>query len=134
MSVYAISCAGLLKIGFSDDPEKRTVNLFMSSSRYAAPVAAFKARGTQTLAVVIPGANKDDERAIHTALDDFSIGAEWFVDEPPVRDLLAWFEPDDMPAPVHREDGPAWRTIPLAERGGQNVELALEVLAKRRAS
>lgn len=134
MSVYAISCAGLLKIGFSDDPQKRTANLFKSSSRYAAPVAAFAARGTQTLAVVIERATKCDERAIHEALDDFSIGAEWFVDEPPVRDLLAAFKPNDLPKPVRRECGPAWESWPPSERGGGNVELAYAVLAKRRAS
>lgn len=38
MSVYAISCAGLLKIGVSDDPERRTANLFKSGSRYSARV------------------------------------------------------------------------------------------------
>ena len=130
MSVYAISCAGLLKIGYSDDPAKRTVNLFQSTSRYSAPRAAYEARGTQTIAVVIEGADKFDERAIHEALDDFSIGCEWFVDEPPVRDLLAAFTPGDMPETIERADGPAYEAIPLGEHGGQNVALALDVLPR----
>lgn len=133
MSVYAISCAGLLKIGFSDDPVKRTANLFKSTSRYSAPRAAYEARGTQALEFVIPDAGKSDERAIHHALDEFSIGCEWFVDEKPVRDLLAAFHIDDRPKPVRRAGGPAWAAWPLSEQGGRNAELMYAVMAKRQA-
>jgi hypothetical protein len=132
MSVYVIECAGLLKIGYSENPERRTAKLFQSTSAYTAPRAAYEARGTQRLIHVIKGARKDDEAMIHRALDDYSIGAEWFVNESAVLEVVHAFEPDDVPAPRIRPQGPAWAEMPLAEQGGQNVELAMSLLNKRR--
>ena len=134
MSVYAIECAGLLKIGYSTDPDRRVAALFQSGSRYSAPRAAYEARGTQRLVAVIDKATKQDERAIHWALDDYSIGCEWFLDEPEVRELLASFTLGDQPEPIGRDGGPAWEATPPGDRGGANVGLAVSVLAKRAAS
>jgi hypothetical protein len=131
MSVYVIECAGLLKIGYSQTPEQRARNLFKSTSRYAAPRAAYDARGTQRLLHVIDGATKQDERSVHSALDDYSIGCEWFVNEPAVIDLVRSFQIDDLPSPLARPEGPAWKTMPRSEQGGGNAELAMELLAKR---
>ena len=131
MSVYVIECAGLLKIGYSEDPERRVTNLFKSTSRYTAPRAAYEARGTQRLVHTIPGATKQDERAIHRALDHYSIGCEWFVDEPDLWDVLQTFEPGDQPTLAVRPEGPVWDSWPPADRGGRNAELAGSVLSKR---
>ena len=131
MAVYVIECAGLLKIGYSENPERRTAKLFQSTSRYTAPRAAYEARGTQRLIHVISGADKGDERNIHAALDEYSIGAEWFVNDPAVLDLVRSFAPDDQPQPIGRPGGPAWREMPLGEQGEQNVDLAYLVLEKR---
>ena len=133
MSLYAIECAGLLKIGYSENPERRVVNLFKSTSRYTAPRAAYEARGTQRLVQVTPGATKGDERMVHDALADYSIGCEWFVNEPAVIDLLEAFHPGDIPAALTRPEGSAYGQTPPAERGGGNADLAMSVLAKRRA-
>jgi hypothetical protein len=133
MSVYVIECAGLLKIGYSEDPERRTAKLFQSASRYSAPRAAYEARGTQRLVHVIERATKNDEALIHRALDDFAIGAEWFVNEPPVLALVRSFAPDDIPEPVVRDGGTAWDATPDGDRGGRNLEPNLAIWNKRRA-
>lgn len=132
MSLYVIECAGLLKVGYSENPERRTANLFQSGSRYSAPRAAYEARGTQRLLLVIDRATKSDVRAAHLALDDYAIGCEWFLNESPVRDFLVDFQPGTMPAPLVRAAGPAWESTPPRERGGGNADLAMSVLAKRR--
>lgn len=133
MSIYFIACGGFIKVGYSADPAKRTANLFRSSSRYAAPAAAYEARGTQTLLGHIDG-EKSSERALHIALRDYAAGAEWFVDEPELRVYLASLtdDHDDTFLPLTRPTGPAWKSIADADRGGSNVALALQVLARRR--
>ena len=134
MSVYVIECAGLLKIGYSENPERRTERLLTSGSRYSAPRAAYEARGTQRLVHVIDGATKWDERAIHDALEDYSIGCEWFVNEPAVWTLLETFKRGDLPAMVARPQGSAYDALPASERGGGNADLAMSLLTKRTAS
>ena len=131
MSVYVIECAGLLKIGYSKSPERRTANLFQSTSRYTAPRAAFDARGTQRLLMVINPATKSDEAVIHEALEDYSIGCEWFVDEPAVWNVLHAFTSEDLPERVERPEGSAYDAMPASERGGGNYELCMSVLNKR---
>jgi hypothetical protein len=122
MSVYFIACGGFVKVGFSRDPERRVARLFTSGSRYTAPRAAFEARGTQTLLGTVAG-SKNDERMLHLALDDYAAGCEWFVDEPPLREYLASLTDDHrgLFAPLVRDGGPAWETLPNGERGGSNV-------------
>lgn len=134
MSVYFIACAGFIKVGFSDDPEKRCANLFRGSSRYTAPRAVYEARGSQELIGTIEGC-KSTERRLHRALDDYYSGCEWFIDEPELRTYLLSLNPDDEDAdfpPLRREAGPIWETLPSSEFGGRNVELALSVYDKRK--
>lgn len=129
MAVYFIACGGFIKVGFSDDPEKRTKNLFRSTSRYSAPRAAYLARGTQELIAAIEG-TKSTERAAHAALEDFYAGCEWFVDEPEVRHFAATCTPEEREYPkVVRPAGPV--NVPFGERGGGNADLQYELLAKR---
>ena len=132
MSVYVIECAGLLKIGYSTDPKRRVAKLFQSTSAYTAPRAAYEARGTQRLVHVINGATKADERSIHLTLDDYSIGCEWFVNEPAVLDFVRSFELDSLPMPLTRPEGPAWESTPRSERGGGNADLAMALIEKRK--
>lgn len=134
MALYVIECGGLLKIGYSENPERRLAKLFQSGSRYSAPRAAYEARGTQRLVHVVDRADKNDERMVHIALEDYSIGCEWFVNEPAVLDLVRNFTPDDIPEPIKRPEGWAYEQMPEAERGGCNYDLAASVLAKRWAS
>lgn len=131
MTVYFIACAGFIKVGFSDDPEKRTKNLFKSTSRYTAPRAVYAARGTQELIATI-GGTKNTERAMHNALDDFYAGCEWFVDEPQVREFAATATPGLGEYPkVVRDGGPV--EVPKLEQGGRNIELHYELMAKAAA-
>ena len=131
MSVYFIACGGFIKVGFSEDPERRVANLFRSGSRYSAPRAAYEARGTQQLIGFVAG-TKTTERAMHLALEDFAAGCEWFVDEPAVREFAATCTPEEEDYPkVTRLGGPV--EVPHCESGGGNVELALDLLARRSA-
>lgn len=134
MAVYVIECAGLLKIGFSENPERRVANLFQSASRYSAPRAAHEARGTQRLVCVITDGTKSDEAVIHQALAMYSIGCEWFANEPAVLEYVQSFTAGDYPPvePIERPGGWAIDAIPVAERGGGNAELVMSVFAKRR--
>lgn len=132
MSVYFIACGGFIKVGFSENPERRAVRLFSSTSRYSAPRAAYEARGGQALLGYIEG-DKTTEARLHAALDDYSVGCEWFIDEPELRDYLASLTDADEFAPITRTAGPAWNTVPREECGGGNVELVMQVWANRRA-
>ena len=132
MSVYFIACGGYIKIGYSEDPEKRAANLFRSTSRYSAPRAAYLARGTQRLLRHFEG-DMSTELGLHEALDDYAAGCEWFIDEPELREWIASAEPDRRYYPrLVRPSGPVYRQIPHEERGGGNAELAMQVLDKRR--
>lgn len=132
MSVYFIACGGFVKVGYSEDPDKRCANLFRGTSRYTAPRAAYEARGTQTILSVIEG-TLSTERAAHAALEDFYAGCEWFVDEPAVREFAMTCTPEERDYPkVVREGGPVF--VPFGERGGGNAELAYRLLEKRRSA
>lgn len=134
MSVYFIACGGFIKVGFSDNPERRVKNLFQSGSRYTAPRAAFEARAERTLLRSIEG-DKDTERTIHRALEDFYAGCEWFVDEPQLRDWIAAAMPDDR---LRKRDYPKLVRlggrveVPQGDMGGGNYDLNIAVWLKGR--
>lgn len=130
MSVYFIACGGFIKVGYSDNPERRAAKLFSSTSRYSAPRAAYQARGTQTLLGAIEG-DKGTELQLHGALNDYAVGCEWFVDEPELRTYLAALDDDhdDDFLWLSRPTGRAWDTVPIDDRGGHNAELALQLVA-----
>lgn len=134
MSVYFIACGGFVKVGYSDNPERRTAKLFSSTSRYSAPRAAYNARGSQELLGHIEGCKVMESR-LHDALDDYAVGCEWFVDEPALRSYLSALVDDQEDfALLERVAGPARQTTPLTELGGHNDELAMQLLERRRAS
>lgn len=88
MSVYFAAVGGYIKIGFSDNPERRVARLFRGSTLYNSPQGAYLARGTQKLIRTIEG-DKSVERGIHIALEDFMVKREWAVDEAAVRSFIA---------------------------------------------
>jgi len=87
MSVYFIRVGRYFKIGASDNPERRCDRLHKSGTRYTFPTDAPLGAEGRELYKVIDGW-KDVEAGIHLALDDFSVGLEWFLDEPPLRDFI----------------------------------------------
>lgn len=82
MSVYFIRVGRYFKIGASDNPARRCERLDRSGTRYTFP-ADVSVDDPRELYKVI-GGWVDLESVIHLALDDFSVGLEWFLDEPPV--------------------------------------------------
>lgn len=105
MSVYFVKVGDHIKIGFSRNPERRIRNLFASATRYAAPAGTPTTLADREVLGIIPGSTAT-ERLIHAALDDFAVGAEWFVDEPEVRELIERAELLDTFPVVTRPAGP----------------------------
>jgi hypothetical protein len=89
MSVYFIRVGRYFKIGASEEPVRRYANLRKSGTRYTFPIDADASwlAGDHELFRVVDGW-KDRERLIHLALDAFTVGLEWFLDEPAVREFI----------------------------------------------
>lgn len=98
MSVYFIQAGRYFKIGYAEDAQRRFENLHKSGTRYTFPADASWAPEDRTLYRVIDG-DKSREQAVHLALDGFSVGLEWFLDEPEVRDFI-----DSLPVEMDRRD------------------------------
>jgi hypothetical protein len=96
MAVYFIRVGRYFKIGASDDPQRRLEKLHQSHTRYTFPADASLKVEDRELYKVVDGW-KDDEARIHRALDDFAVGLEWFLDEPPLREFV-----DALPRRVPR--------------------------------
>jgi hypothetical protein len=88
MSVYFAQVGPYIKIGYSENPDRRVRNLMASATRYGAPKGTPTRRCERHLIRSIRG-SKNTEALIHQALADFCAGNEWFVDEPEVRDFIA---------------------------------------------
>lgn len=87
MSVYFICVGRYVKVGFSDDPDRRFQNLHKSGTRYTFPVdASIKVEDRQLYRVV--DGWKDAEEYIHIALDNYAVGLEWFLAEAPVFEFI----------------------------------------------
>lgn len=87
MSVYFIRAGGYFKIGASRDPQRRCDRLHLSGTRYTFPVGVSLDPADRELYRAVDGW-KSEEGQIHLALDDFAVGLEWFLDEPPVREFI----------------------------------------------
>ena len=108
MSVYFAQVGHYIKIGYSENPERRVRRLFSSDTRYGAPEDCPRDLASRHLIRAIDG-TKDDEGRIHRALDDFCVGLEWYVDEPALREYIATVEQTEGEYPVLvREEGPAF--------------------------
>lgn len=105
MSVYFAQVGPHIKIGFSRNPERRVRRLFASATRYDLPPGTPTDLASRHLIRYIDG-DLGTERAVHVALEDFSLGNEWFADEPQVRDFIANVETATYYEPVPRPGGP----------------------------
>ena len=107
MSVYFVRAGRYFKVGFSDDPERRFARLHRGNTRYTFPIDASLLACDRELYRVVDG-EKYDEARIHLALDDYSVGLEWFTDAPQVRSFIDAL-PDDCSdvtfAKVERDGG-----------------------------
>ena len=88
MSVYFIRLGKYLKVGYSENPERRFRRLFAGSTSYAAPWDCPRKLSERTLLGYVPG-TKDDERDAHDALADFGVGCEFYLAE---RGSLAYVD------------------------------------------
>ena len=105
MSVYFIQAGRYVKVGFSDNPERRCRRLFASNTRYSCPADVPLDLASRRLLKVIDG-DKDTEARIHAALDQFCVGTEWFIDEPELRAFVDAVQPAHAYEPVVRPAGP----------------------------
>lgn len=96
MSVYFIRAGGYFKIGASDNPQRRCERLHLSGTRYTFPVGVSLNPADRELYRAVEGW-KSEEAQVHQALDDFAVGLEWFLDEPPVREFI-----DSLPDSLFR--------------------------------
>lgn len=94
MSVYFIRAGRYFKIGFSEEPGRRFAGLHQGSARYTFPADAPLALAERELYRVIEG-SRSREAAIHLALGDFSVGLEWFLDEPALRVFIDSLSSDE---------------------------------------
>ena len=81
MSVYFARLGKYLKVGYSENPERRVRNLFSSETAYAAPWDCSRRRSDRHLIGCVPG-DTGDERTAHLSLDQFAVGCEFFLAEP----------------------------------------------------
>lgn len=95
MSIYFVSAGRYFKIGYAEDAQRRFENLHKSGTRYTFPADTSWKLADRTLYRVVDG-DQSRELHIHLALDRFSVGLEWFLNERPVRDFIdALPESDD---------------------------------------
>lgn len=109
-AVYFIRVGDYFKIGASDYPAGRFERLHMGSTRYTFPPGLSLAVADRELYRTVEGW-KTEERQIHLALDDFAVGLEWFLDEPPVREFI-----DSLPDCIQGKHRPL--VFPKVERVG----------------
>lgn len=87
MSVYFIELGNYVKVGYSEDPERRFKRLFNSSTRGAAPWDCPKRLADRRLLGYVDGYARE-EFAAHTSLTQFSVGCEFFLNEPGLRTYI----------------------------------------------
>lgn len=105
MSVYFAQVGRYIKVGYSENPERRVRNLWKSGTRYGRPADC--PLDTPRLLASIPG-SLNREAECHSALADFAVGCEFFVDEPPVRDFIAAVVAGESIKHIARDSGPAF--------------------------
>lgn len=131
-SVYFIRAGRYFKIGSTDNVRQRFANLHRSSTRYTFPAGVSLDVADRELYRTVRG-ELNAEHAIHAALADFSVGLEWFLDEPPVRafiDALPAGSTWITPAKVDRPGGPCVAEYEAVQEGRADREWA-RFLAKR---
>lgn len=87
--VYFAQVGPYIKVGFSRNPEQRVRRLFSSATE--PPPDTPRGIAHRRLLRTVPG-DLSAERGAHTALDDFRVKTEWYLDEPEVRAFIETFE------------------------------------------
>jgi hypothetical protein len=88
MSVYFIQLGKYLKVGYSENAERRYRKLFSSATNRAAPWDCPRRLMERTLLGYVPG-RLNEERRAHESLAMFGVGCEFFLCEPPVMEYVA---------------------------------------------
>lgn len=137
MSVYFIRVGRYMKIGSSDEPQRRFQRLHQGGTRYTFPADASWSVDDRDLYRVIEG-DKTTERGIHLILDNFAVGLEWFLCEPALVEFIDALPecPDDhalFEAPrVERIGG--WCEVEYREvQHGRAVRETARFMARRSA-
>lgn len=133
--IYFVRAGAYFKIGSSDDVRQRFASLHRGSTRYTFPVGVSLDVADRELYRAVRG-ELNAEHAIHAALSDFSVGLEWFLDEPPVRAFIDAL-PDDAtwarPAKVERSAGPCVAEYEAVQQGRADREWARFLAARPKA-
>jgi hypothetical protein len=101
MSVYFIQAGRYIKVGYSQNPERRFRRLFASATAYTAPKDTPRNLASRRLLKTI-GGDQNTEHLIHAALGDYCVSGEWYIDEPELREWIASASPgppSSSPAP-----------------------------------
>lgn len=88
MSVYFIRLGKYVKVGYSENPERRFRRLFSSSTSRAAPWDCPRSLYQRELLGYVPGETGEESRA-HRMLAEFAVGCEFFLAEPASLDYIA---------------------------------------------
>lgn len=133
MSVYFVRVGPYIKVGYSDNPERRFRRLFSSTTGYTAPWDCPRGLSDRKLLGYVPG-TKDDEGAAHRALEDFGVGCEFYLAEDPVFDYVRrCLGADDIATErVIRAEGPA-ESVGQIPPGTNPWTLSEMTLARRSA-
>lgn len=86
MAVYFAQVGRYIKVGYSENPERRVRRLWKSETRYSRPADC--PTSPPLLLATIPG-GRNEEFICHRALGDYAVGCEFFLDEPGVRMFIA---------------------------------------------
>lgn len=94
MAVYFARVGRYIKVGYSENPERRVRRMLSSATRYGAPLDCDIY--DRELLATIPG-DLNAERACHAALEDYAAGCEFFIDEPGVREFIELAQRGEFP-------------------------------------
>lgn len=135
MSVYFAKVGRYIKVGFSDNPERRVRNLWKSATRYGRPWDLSVTEVPELLLAV--DGDLHAELWCHRALEDYAAGCEWFIDEPGVREFMKkagdYIARDKTPFPkVERPDG-EFIPVPAEQMLPERVEEIDRMVARARA-
>lgn len=134
MSVYFIKVGRYIKVGFSDNPQRRALKLWQSGTRYTRPWDLPLAEVPELLLAV--DGDKSDEHFCHLALWDYGAGLEWFVDEPGVREFMTkvegYIRGQKVPFPKVERPGGEFEPVPWTEMlPEREVEIAGQLARTR---
>lgn len=132
MSVYFAKVGRYIKVGFSENAERRVSRLWHSETRYTRPWDLSTTEVPELL-LAIDG-DKDQEAACHRALADYHSNAEWFVDEPGVREFMIRAAAGDL-SPAVRPTGP-FTPVPyerMSDEWRDDIDRMMARVARRSA-